>query len=189
MLPGVWETDRGRRRQNSSVRNVPRHLRLFASILSLLLCAGTIHLWVRSYQGPEHVIWQTRGGRLFNVISGHGTVDFLTIPRWPQVEETRYDRWAPYVYYGTRYSKRLLGFGTDVIWPEYGGRYVNVPHWFFVVCFAGMGFLFWRAWWRRRASCEGKCRVCGYDLRATPQRCPECGERLGEDMGEAPMPR
>jgi hypothetical protein len=54
---------------------------------------------------------------------------------------------------------------------------VTVPHWFVVVLTALPTVLWLRAIERRwRWGRQGRCRACGYDLRSSPDRCPECGE-------------
>lgn len=66
-------------------------------------------------------------------------------------------------------------------------------------CVIGVGVAYWMLallllvppglWVRRfrrqrRAARVGKCPKCGYDLRASPERCPECGQRR-EEGGQA----
>jgi hypothetical protein len=62
-------------------------------------------------------------------------------------------------------------------------RVIRFPVWVPAAALAALpGARLWR-WWQRRGrqGCQSHqcCPSCGYDLRATPGRCPECGNTAG----------
>lgn len=61
-------------------------------------------------------------------------------------------------------------------------RRITVPYWMLpLVTAGGAGFALWqaaRAIRRRRRRRSGCCVHCGYDLRASTGRCPECGQPI-----------
>jgi hypothetical protein len=85
----------------------------------------------------------------------------------------------------------VLGFGFEsgTYAPSRGqGRMIRnkwttlqFPHWFLVLLLAVPPALAALGWQRRRRQRRRlgpdarPCPICGYDLRATPGRCPECG--------------
>jgi hypothetical protein len=68
------------------------------------------------------------------------------------------------------------------------GFRVTFPYWFACAILGIMPFLWLMRVWRaahRRA--RGLCSVCGYDLRASKDRCPECGTLMPSQLVRQPI--
>jgi len=65
----------------------------------------------------------------------------------------------------------LIGWYHHIAAPTYDEQILGLNWWFPIVL--GLIAIEYRA--HHRQSRIGLCPTCGYDLRATPDRCPECG--------------
>ena len=151
--------------------------RLFATfaVLSLFLCLATIGLWVRSYWAWDR-FWYKTGHIDREIIA---TSDFLGLGLIVTVNR-------PMSLFRTIHADVPGLFYSDYRDHDgYSGQLI-VKHWFIAMVFAIAPAYWFFSPYRRRAKRLrlGLCSHCGYDLRATPDRCPECGRESGLSTDE-----
>lgn len=128
--------------------------------ISLLLCAAMVILWALTLH-HERGISINAGQGYYWLSSRHGwlSLEKFSIPSGPS------------------------GFNRSsaaTLMAKYGPRPPPlVPLWVIALFFAGTAASCWiigfRGFRREQRLANGQCPNCGYDLRATPDRCPECG--------------
>jgi hypothetical protein len=181
-----------------------RRLFPLLSALSLLLCVATVVFWARSYRGKadavrfESVGWRlvSERGRLWvdntplQEIYLRPVEDFLRARAaaakrlqaqldvvnapWSTGQGADVSQIAQSYtneVFRTAWVKRRYPIGTFTV-----VRRDLPPCWVWVAFFAALPLFRLKAILSSRRMLQpGHCPVCGYDLRATPDRCPECG--------------
>ena len=139
-------------------------LRRTLTILSLIGLLLSVGLWGVSYYGASlNTVRYSLDLRHGMILVAHWQTGYG--PRRTGVSLGGYD-----------------GLSTGIVpfvWVESTGVMTGIPLWIPTVLFATMFLWSFLPLHRRRKRKKlGLCLKCGYDLRASKNRCPECGEEF-----------
>jgi hypothetical protein len=177
---------------------MPHRIFRITSVLSLILFLVTCMLWIRSYSvASEHAFITQIGEKpiYFYILSQSGGVVLKATSNWPtESPGNREASWASCrvtetwerPFNAEEHCRSICEFraisGEDEFYDNSGhtlsrpGVAVSFPFAALGVAFlvlpAARVLLLVRSRWRRQ---HLHCLHCGYDLRVTPLRCPECG--------------
>lgn len=180
----------------AGISHMIRHVITVAALLSLLLCVAAGVLWVRSFR-VEDDLQRSGSSGYFAASAARGRLSLS----WDTEPYSSY--WDGYGWQrgSVRPPSELelpaperpllvgspapvdhtyvdaMGFGLATHEFAVSGRRAHcliTPLWFPTVAFAVPPILLWRRRLRRPRP-TNICPTCGYDLRASRTRCPECG--------------
>lgn len=187
-----------------------RKLFILASVLSLLLCLAAAVLWLQSYRSADELSWANPAAKvrvpsysLIVLVSDAGRVQVYR--RWGDRDAAGRGGFsyytaranptggfvlgAVYAYRGDPEPYRMGDWSALGIRHAFSGTARHgcdgtmFPWAYVAVPLAILPALLVRTALKRSLARhkKGLCPRCGYDLRATPQRCPECGHSMTGD--------
>ncbi len=141
------------------MKRIGRYILNGFTVLSLLLCMATVVLWVRSYWVCDVIVRRI----------GRGTNGVWLVKGNILWQDYWFDRLGVSGQRGWHLKsvsvQQAGGFGGNN--PFF--HPTSVPLWL------PLFLMVQPLWLGKRKSFPDHCASCGYDLRATPDRCPECG--------------
>jgi hypothetical protein len=164
----------------------------FLTLLSLLLCAAVAALWVRSYGGTDRLelaerasgwgVYLNRGHFTVTTYRTGGMSEMVPMPLKYERETANMEPHRTGIRNATRdWSVAGFRFARRVDEDGWTDRLLAMPLWALCLLLAAVPAVRSIRWLRGRRRDRrtrgGLCPTCGYDLRATPRQCPECGER------------
>ncbi len=153
-------------------------IRKTLTILSLIGLLMSVAAWGVSYWGIKYFRWTNASASQYSLVSA--TMEVIRLDEetlrgmmesdWPQpgVRIQGFNAWR------TNWRPRCT------LYRRFYGVVV-LPFWPLVMLFCSTLWLAWMPLHRRRKRKKlGLCLKCGYDLRGSKDRCPECGTSIGE---------
>ncbi|MDB5355840.1 MAG: hypothetical protein JWN24_2293 [Phycisphaerales bacterium] len=138
-----------------------RHLFTLLAALSLLLCGYLIYRW--AWPDDMQVIVNLNG----RLVVHRGELTAQSVEESARnvfIDPGDVRHWT---FAGFEYARTSWGPGSTTV--------TAVPLPYVILAAAVLPALWGFGRWRSIRPGPGHCSACGYDLRATPDRCPECG--------------
>jgi hypothetical protein len=177
-----------------------------ATAVSLTVGLAALAFWPRSYHSFDQYraldaeartlvfITSLRGGlqvaRVKTILNADGYLGSIWQSGWTSWRLTS-PTWSPgppgdnwQLLAGNPATRDFRRLGFRLLRGDLGaGRpfwSIRIPYWFLALLGLPLPTACIMSWYRRRHTRKrGHCPTCGYDLRATPDRCPECGTAAG----------
>jgi len=150
-----------------------RALLVAIAVSALFWVASVRGLKIAYQQGPRAYCYYELAHGCVSYVDGNmfeSQLYFWGSPEWRERNRWRWivDWWSP------RSAPRrwIPYFNRD---PEVSWTRFALPLWIPIAVMTTVVSFLYALEKRWRQTKRGRCERCGYDLRATPERCPECG--------------